>query len=134
VSLPIVLSGRVQSGSGSASHFLGKFNAAYARKTGMAVFPGSLNVRLDAPFDWLDPRWAASVINFSREEYGGERDILLLPCRLSVARHLPAFLWSTTNASRDPDERYIAEVIAPVGLRATYDVKDGDAIAIELLF
>jgi len=31
------------------------FNAAYCRKAGMRVFPGSLNVALDAPFDWFAP-------------------------------------------------------------------------------
>jgi CTP-dependent riboflavin kinase len=54
-----VLRGRVQAGKGDAAHWLSRFNDAYARKTGMAVFPGSFNVALDIPFDWFAPRWAA---------------------------------------------------------------------------
>jgi CTP-dependent riboflavin kinase len=49
------LCGRVQSGKGDAARWLTLFNAAYCRKAGMRVFPGSLNVALDAPFDWFAP-------------------------------------------------------------------------------
>jgi riboflavin kinase len=128
-----LLTGRVQSGTGKAAHWLSVFNEAYARKTGMAVYPGSLNVGLDAPFDWFEPRWQAAVVWFGRDEYGGERDILLFPCSLSSAIGQRAFLWSTTSAARDPADRLLAEIIAPVGLRATYGLKDGDPIQISLI-
>jgi CTP-dependent riboflavin kinase len=130
--MSFVIRGRVQSGTKQAAHWLSVFNAAYARKLGMPVFPGSLNVELDMPFDWFDARWQNAVIEFGRDEYGGERDILLLPCKLSTAPGAPAFLWSTTTAARDPRDRLLAEVIASVGLRATYGLKDGDPVAIEL--
>lgn len=129
----MTLRGRVQSGTGRAAHFLSMFEEPYGRKTGMQVFPGSLNVGLDSPFDWFDPRWCHSVIHFNRVEYGGERDILLLPCRLSVAPGLRAFLWSTATAARDPADRRLAEVIAPVSLRDTYGLRDDDVIEIELV-
>jgi CTP-dependent riboflavin kinase len=129
---PIVIQGRVQSGTKQAAHWLSLFNAAYATKLGVPIFPGSLNVGLDTPFDWFDPRWEDAVVHFPGAEYGGERDILLLPCSLSVASGLPAFLWSTTTAARDPADRLVAEVIASVQLRSIYGLKDGDPIAIEL--
>jgi riboflavin kinase, archaea type len=131
--MPTVIQGRVQSGTREAAHWLTLFQAAYARKIGMEVFPGSLNVALDAPFDWFDPRWSDAVIRFDRDEYGGERDILLLPCRLGCAPGVPAFLWSTTSAARDPADRLLLEIIASVGMRATFGLKDGDPIAIELM-
>src|SRR5947208_16616550 len=70
------LSGRVQSGKGDAARWLALFNIAYSRKTGMPVFPGSLNVALDAPFDWFAPAVEERTIWFGREEYGGEREIV----------------------------------------------------------
>jgi len=130
--MQLVIRGRVQSGTSQAAHWLSLFNAAYAQKLGIAVFPGSINVALDEPFDWFDARWETAVISFGREEYGGERDILLLPCSLSTAPGVSAFLWSTTTAARDARERLLAEVIAPVGLRATYGLRDCDPVAIEL--
>jgi riboflavin kinase, archaea type len=130
--MSLVIRGRVQSGTRQAAHWLSLFNASYARKLGMPIFPGSMNVALDQPFDWFDPRWQHAVVELDRVEYGGERDILLLPCSLNVAPGVPAFLWSTTTAARDPADRLLAEVIAPVGLRATYGLADGDLVAIEL--
>ena len=130
---PVVLRGRVQSGAGNAAHWLALFNDAYARKTAMPVFPGSLNLGLDEPFDWFDPRWQHAIAWFGREEYGGERDILLLPCVLIRAPAVPAFLWSTTVAAKDPTERLVVELIAPVSLRTTLGLADGDIVEIELL-
>lgn len=52
---PLILRGRVESGKGDAGRWLAKFNAVYARKMGLPVFPGSLNLALDIPFDWSAP-------------------------------------------------------------------------------
>jgi hypothetical protein len=77
-----LLAGKVQAGLGNASHWLKLFNTAYREKLGMPVFPGSLNIALDHVFDWFATGYEAHRIWFGREEYGGERDILLLPCQL----------------------------------------------------
>jgi len=66
-----LLRGRVQAGKGDASHWLRLFNAAYSRKLQMPVYPGSLNLALEYPFDWFAARYEAHVIWFGREEYGG---------------------------------------------------------------
>ncbi|MBI2922073.1 MAG: DUF120 domain-containing protein [Planctomycetes bacterium] len=129
---PTVLLGRVQSGKGDAARWLSRFNKAYARKTGMAVFPGSLNVALDRAFDWFAPGLQRRIVPFARAEYGGERDILLLPCTLLNLRAQPAFLWTTTTAAKGREDPWVVEIIAPVGLRATFGLKDGDEVAIEL--
>ena len=82
-----LLTGKVQAGFGKASHWLKLFNVAYSEKLGISVFPGSLNIALDHVFDWFDARYEAHRIWFGREEYGGERDILLLPCELVSLDH-----------------------------------------------
>jgi len=128
----VILEGRVRSGQGDASRWLSRFAAAYARKLGMDVFPGSLNVALDRRFDWFAPEVQPHVVTFGREEYGGERDILLLPCRLASLDARRAFLWSTTRAARDSDDPRVVEIVAEVGLRATYGLADGDVVRIEL--
>ncbi len=127
-----VLKGRVQSGKGDASRWLSRFNEAYARKTGMPVFPGSLNVALGAAFDWHAAALKPLLIPFHRSEYGGERDILLLPCVLRNLGGQRAFLWTTTTAAAGREDPWVVEVIAPVGLRATYALNDGDEVEIEL--
>lgn len=129
-----LLRGMVQSGKGDASRWLSRFNEAYARKVGMPVFPGSLNVALGAAFDWSSAALKPFLIPFSRTEYGGERDILLLPCVLRNLGGQRAFLWTTTTAAAGREDPWVVEIIAPVGLRATYSLKDGDEIEIELPF
>ena len=127
------LSGRVQSGKGDAARWLALFNIAYSRKTGMPVFPGSLNVALDAPFDWFAAAIEERTIWFGREEYGGERDILLLPCVLTNLNAERAMLWTPTTAARNRPDPWVVEVIAGVNLRGTYALADSEVVEILLL-
>lgn len=127
------LRGRVQSGKGDAAHWLAKFNAVYARKVRQAVFPGSLNVALPEPFDWFAPDHSRRTIWFGREEYGGERDVLLIPCRLPSLDNELAWLWTPTTAARDRPDPWVVEIIASRGLRAAFGLVDGSVVEIELL-
>ena len=106
----------------------------------MPVFPGSLNLALPQAFDWSTPAIRRRTVWFDRTEYGGERDILLTPCRLvnlrpaagSASTEEPAWLWSTTTAARDRPDPWVVEVIAAVPLRATYGLADGARVEVEL--
>jgi len=126
------LRGRVQSGKGDASRWLRKFNDAYSLKVGQPVFPGSLNIALPEPFDWFAPENARRTIWFGRDEYGGERDILLIPRRLVSLRDEPAWVWTPTTAARDRPDPWVVEVIAGKGLRAEYGLSDGSLVQLEL--
>ena len=128
----IALVGRIQAGKGDASRWLSRFNDAYSRKTGMSVFPGSLNVALDTPFDWFAPAIEDRTVWFGREEYGGERDILLVPCVLANLNAERAMLWTPTTAARHRSDPWVVEVIAGVNLRATFGLSDGDAVEIHV--
>src|SRR5512138_2919772 len=127
------LIGRVQAGKGDASRWLARFNDAYARKVGAPVFPGSLNVAMNAAFDWFAPEIERRTIWFGRAEYGGERDILLVP---SVATNLHGertWLWTPTTAARERPDPWVIELIAAVNLRATYGLVDGSIVELQLL-
>ena len=127
-----LLRGRLQSGKGAASHWLQLFNAAYSRKLQMPVYPGSLNLALEQKFDWFAARYQAHIIWFGREEYGGERDILLLPCELVDFERRKAFLWTPTTAARDRPDPWVVELVCDISLRDTYRLQDGDVLAVEL--
>src|SRR5262245_44709842 len=127
-----VLQGRVQVGKGDASHWLRLFNAVYSRKLQMPVYPGSLNLALAHPFDWFSRRYQPHLIWFGWEEYGGERDILLLPCELVTLGRRKAYLWTPTTAARSRPDPWVVEVVCDVSLRDTYQLKDGDVVAFEL--
>jgi CTP-dependent riboflavin kinase len=127
-----VLRGRIQPGQGNASHWLRLFNAAYSRKLQMPVYPGSLNLALDHIFDWFATRYQSHIIWFGREEYGGERDILMLPCELVDCGRHKAFLWTPTTAARNRPDPCVVEIVCEVRLRDTYGLKDGDLVSVEL--
>jgi len=127
-----LLAGKVQTGLGDASRWLKLFNAAYSEKLGISVFPGSLIIALDQVFDWFDARYEAHRIWFGREEYEGERDILLLPCELVSLDHRGAFLWTPTTAAMDRRDPWVVEVVSDVNLRGHFGLQDGDVVEIRV--
>jgi len=127
-----LLAGKVQAGLGDAARWLKLFNTAYSEKLGMPVFPGSLNMALDHVFNWFDARYQAHRIWFGREEYGGERDILLLPCELVSLDHRAAFLWTPTTAAKDRPDPWVVEVVSDVHLRDHFGLRDGDVVEIRI--
>lgn len=126
------LVGHVKSGKHEASRWLTRFNGEYAQKLGTPVFPGSLNVVLEREFDWpaVSSRYKSHVIWFGREEYGGERDILMLPCLLISMDGRRGFLWTTTIGAHQRDDPREVEILADVNLRKTYGLQDGDRVVL----
>jgi CTP-dependent riboflavin kinase len=127
---PLRLTGRVQAGKGDASRWLSMFNDAYSRKLGGPVFPGSLNLALDADFDWFAPDLAKRTLWFDRSEYGGERDILLVRCVLENLANEPAWLWTPTTAARDRPDPWVIEIVAFRSLRSAFALEDGSVVEI----
>lgn len=127
-----ILRGRVESGQNDASKWLSLFNPEYSRKLGMAVFPGSLNLRLGRRFDWLASRYQPHIIPFGQKEYGGARDILLLPCALVNCGRRPAFLWTAIHPTLEVGEVDVVEIVADVKLRDAYRLADGSVVEVEL--
>lgn len=98
----------------------------YSRKTGMRLFPGTLNILLDYPYS-LPP----DVIRLEKEEYGGTVSVSLVPCRIFERR---AFLLRTdaNEAGQGHHPKTIIEIATDVKLRQHYNLKDGDRIAVEV--
>jgi CTP-dependent riboflavin kinase len=108
------------------------FREAYRAKTGLALFPGSLNLVIKEEFSLLNPSLRPKLITMSGDEYGGERDILMLPCVLSSLDDTPAFVWRTTAAEQHSEDRRLLEVLASIPLRQTFGLKDGDRVEVRI--
>ena len=116
-----------------ASYWLQRFHAPYCQKTGMDIFPGSLNLELEASFDWYAKRYQSHIEWFGRDEYGGRaRHLCCCPASCQSSRHEPAFLWTTTTAAHDRPNKNLIEVITDVPLRASYGLVDGEGSMCEL--
>lgn len=121
-----VLKGTVVSGLGNFSYWLEKLESHYTRKTGMRLFPGTLNLSLDRPYSL--PK---EVIRLEKEEYGGTVSVSMVPCRIFGR---PAFLLRTdaNEAGKGHHARNIIEIATDIKLRDAYRLKDGDAVEVHL--
>ena len=127
-----LLRGRVEPGYNDASKWLSLFNAEYSHKLRMPVYPGSLNLRLNQPFDWPATRYEPNMIRFGQKEYGGERDILMLACVLASLGRRRAFLWTPIHPMLGLGPADVIEIVADVKLRDAYGLTDGTLVEVEL--
>jgi riboflavin kinase, archaea type len=120
------LVGRVTTGRGDFGRWIAALAPLYRAKTGLDLFPGTLNLRLDRP--WRLPR---EVFRIEPAEYGGRVGVSLVPCRV-LGRG--AFLVRTdANERGDGDHPHeVVEIAADVGLRAAFGLRDGDEVVVEL--
>ena len=124
--------GIVSDGTGNAAQWLDMYRDAYELKTGMRIHPGTLNLAIDQEFPLLLPKYARRLIVMRRDEYGGLRDVLMLPCVLKSLRCQGAMIWRTALAEDVAEDRRILEVLAEVNLRETFGLKNGDVVEVEV--
>jgi riboflavin kinase len=117
---------------GSFSYWIEKLQEHYLRKTGMRFYPGTLNVRLDAPYSL--PK---QVIRLEAREYGGTVSVNMVPCVIQIPGQSDgkqAFLLRTdaNEEERGHHPKTIVEIAADVRLREHFGLKDGDGVEIEI--
>lgn len=121
-----ILKGVVVSGMGNFSFWIEKLESFYTEKTGLRLFPGTLNLRLAEPYSL-----PAEVIRLEKEEYGGAVSVSMVPCRVFGRR---AFLLRTdaNEVGRGHHSRNIIEIATDVKLRDAYQLSDGDEVEVHL--
>jgi len=121
-----ILKGVVVSGIGNFSFWIEKLESFYTQKTGLRLFPGTLNLRLAEPYSL--PR---NVIRLEKEEYGGTVSVSMVPCRIFDRK---AFLLRTdaNEAGTGHHPRNIIEIATDVKLRDGYGLRDGDEVEVHL--
>ena len=122
---PVSVRGRVVSGRGDFGQWIERLGDFYEQKTGMRLYPGTLNVEL--PAEYILP---AEVLRLDAVEYGGRVSVNLVPCRIFDR---PAFLLRTdqNEAGTGHHPRTIIEIATDVRLREAYSLKDGDWVEID---
>lgn len=122
-----VLRGRVVAGMGNFSRWMTVLEELYTRKTGMKLFPGTLNLQLERPY-----RLPARRLRIEKEEYGGTVSVNLVACRVFGRE---AFLVRTdqNEAGVGHHPRTVIEIACPVKLRDEYLLADGDLVEVEIV-
>jgi riboflavin kinase len=117
-----VLKGKVVTGVGNFSFWVEKLKDHYRNKTGLQLFPGTLNIQLDEPFDLPPERERLEAA-----EYGGTVSINIVPCSIFGRR---AVILRTDKADNEPQSRMIIEVACEVKLRDQHHLRDGDVVEV----
>lgn len=122
----MLLCGQVTSGLGNFGFWIDRLGDLYQQKTGVRLYPGTLNVQLPASYSL--PR---DVIRLEANEYGGTVSVNIVPCRIFDR---PGFLLRTdqNEQGRGHHARNIIEIAAAVRLRDVYHLEDGDWVEIEV--
>ncbi len=111
---------------GNFSIWIEKLRDHYLRKTGMLLFPGTLNLQLEQP--WFVP---PNCLHLEGAEYGGTVTVNIVPCSIFGR---PAFILRTAanEEGRGHHPRTIIEIATDVKLRDSYQLQDGDSVEVEI--
>lgn len=121
-----LLAGRVCSGKGDFAQWIAKLHDHYLRKTGLHLFPGTLNLRLDRPY-----RVPPGSLRLEGSEYGGSVSINIVPC--SVLGRRAVILRTDGNEQGDGDHPLeVIEIATDVKLRDAFGFRDGDIVEVEI--
>jgi riboflavin kinase len=120
------LRGRVVAGMGNFSIWIERLRDHYRSKTGMMLFPGTLNLQLDQA--WFVP---PGSLRLEGAEYGGTVTVNIVPCSVFGR---PAFILRTTanDEGRGDHPQTIIEIASDIKLRDAHQLKDGDWVDVEV--
>ena len=114
------------SGVGNFSYWIERLKDHYRRKTGLQLFPGTLNVELDEEYSV-----PAGAMRLEGEEYGGTVTVHIVPCR--VFEEEAVILRTDSNERGEgAHPKTIVEVACAVKLREKYGLRDGDLVRIKV--
>ena len=119
-----VLTGTVVTGVGNFAFWIEKLQDHYRHKTGLQLFPGTLNIQLDEPFDFPPER-----ARLEAQEYGGTVSVNIVPCTILGQR---AVILRTDKADSELQSRMVIEVACEVKLRDQHQLRDGDVVEVSL--
>ena len=111
-------------GVGNFSYWIEKLQEHYREKTGMRLFPGTLNIELEEPFELPGGRGRLEA-----GEYGGTVSVSIVPCKVFGRA---AVILRTDKADGEPESRKIIEVACEVKLRERHRLRDGDWVEVEV--
>jgi len=117
--------GRVVSGLSNFGFWIERLSSFYEEKTGMRLYPGTLNVELSSPYSL-----PSDAIRLEASEYGGSVSVSIVPCRIFNRR---AFLLRTDQNERGAGHhpRNIIEIATDIRLRDAYQLRDGDWVEVK---
>lgn len=119
------LNGKVTSGIGTAKIWVSKIEKIFEEKTGMKVFHGTLNIKLDEEYK-IEPDWIIKP-----EEFGGTQNVLVKKCKL-LEREAYIVRAEKNQIGEGEHDLKILEIISDINFRERYKLEDGKEIEIHV--
>ena len=115
----MVLDGIVTSGIGTAKMWVGKIEKVFEDKTGLKVFHGTLNVKLEEDYI-IEPDWIIKP-----EDFGGTQNVLIKKCE--ILGNIAYIVRAEKNQIGEGEHSLkIVEIVSDVNFRKKYRLRDGE--------
>lgn len=122
----MILEGKIVKGIGKAKIFINMMKDIFYKKTNMDLYPGTLNVELNKPYDLT----ATYIIK--AEEYGGKYNVQVQECTLLGNKAY--IVRSEKNLKKEGDyDKNIIEIVSNLNFRKKYNLSDGKTIKISIV-
>jgi len=119
----MILKGKVASGIGTAKMWVSKIEDVFEKKTGMKIYHGTLNIRLEEDYV-VEPDWIIKP-----EEFGGTQNVLVKKCEIMEKEAYIVRAEKNQIGQGDHDLKTI-EIVSNINFREMYNLKDQDCIII----
>jgi len=121
----MILKGKVTSGIGKAKMWVSKIEEIFVKKTGMKVFHGTLNIKLEKDCI-IEPDWTIKP-----EEFGGTQNVLVKKCK--ILEHEAYIVRAEKNQTGKGDhDLKVIEIVSDINLRELYGLEDNDSAIISI--
>lgn len=121
----MILNGQVTSGLGTAKMWVSRIDEIFEKKTGMKVFHGTLNIKLEGDY-LIEPDWIIKP-----EEFGGTQKVLVKKCK--ILEHEAYIVRAEKNQTGQGDHNLkIIEIVSDINFREEYNLKDNENIMISI--
>lgn len=120
----MVLDGKVTSGIGTAKMWVGKIEKIFEEKTGLKVFHGTLNIKIEEDYI-VEPD-----LIIKPEEFGGTQNVLVQECEILGNK---AYIVRAEKNQKGEGEHNlkIIEIVSNVNFRKKYNLKDENNIKVK---
>lgn len=119
----MILKGKVTSGIGTAKMWVGKIANTFEEKTGIQVFHGTLNIKLEKDYI-VEPDWIIKP-----DEFGGTQNVLVKKCEILGNEAYIVRAEKNQKGQGDHDLKII-EIISNINFREKYKIQDNEDITI----
>jgi len=123
------ITGKVVSGKNHFSWVLKNIEGLwdlYKKKSGLSLFPGTLNIELDYEFSI-----PLNSVRIESYEYGGDVSASFYPCTVDIYKGI-IIRTDKNESGKGAHSKFIIEIGAEVKLREVLNLSDGDNISIKI--